>query len=288
MPNRQKPTNPVFSIVFSKGTADKHRLPLTHVLETLSEIAKMIREVGIQVQRANGVESPDGDFGIELLAGETGGAFFASSLRAEAAVTRDVRNGLETISRIFQVTDTVEKKSVRSVDNFGEPVLRRLALVGKIQEKDSTELKMQLIAGRSKPKETRFSAIGVAALRAMGTAELAIESVTLYGKLKRLTDFSEADESNYFWGQIREDSGNVWRVRFNTADLRKVQKLFTKQVVVSGNAAYFRTRGPRLDAAEISEEKPRDYMAALARLQKNYGKLLGNESSQSVLEDLRG
>ena len=288
MPTLRKKSNPIFSIVFSKGTADQHRLPLAHVLETLGEIAKMIREVGIQVQRANGAQSQDGDFGIELLAGETGGAFFASSVKAEAAVTRDVKNGLETIRRIFQVTDTIEKKTVRSVDNFGEPVLRRLALVGKIQEKDSTELKMQLVSGRRKPKETRFSAVGVAALRAMSTAELTIESVTLYGKLQRLTDFSEADEGNRFWGQIREDSGKVWRVRFNIADLQKIQRLFTKQVMVSGDAAYFRTRNPRLEAAEISEEKPRDYMAAVARLQKNYGKVFRGESSQTVLDDSRG
>ena len=119
MPVDRVNTNPVFSIVFSKGTADKHRLPLAHVLETLTEIAKMIREVGIQVQRANGVENPDGDFGIELLAGETGGAFYASSVKAQAAVTRDVKNGLETITRIFNVTNTVEKKQGHSVDGFG-------------------------------------------------------------------------------------------------------------------------------------------------------------------------
>jgi hypothetical protein len=288
MPKSRKNANPVFSIVFSKGTADQHRLPLAHVLETLGEIAKMIREVGIQVQRANGAEHPDGDFGIELLAGETGGAFFASSVKAQAAVTRDVKNGLETINRIFQVTDTIEKKVVRSVDNFGEPVLRRLALVGKIQEKDSTELRMELVSGSRKPKETRFSAVGAAALREMTKAELAIESLTLYGKLQRLTDSSEEDEGDHFWGQIREDNGKVWRVRFNNADLQNVQRLFTKQVMVSGNAAYFKTRSPRLDAAEIGEEKPRDYMAALARLQRNYGKVFGGESSQAVLDDLRG
>src|SRR6185437_14349504 len=138
--------NPVFSITFSKGMADKHRLPLTHVLESLAEIAKMIREVGMQVQRANGVENPDGDFGIELLAGEQGGAFFAGSVMTQAALTRDVKNGMETVRRIFAVTDSVEKKRVRSVDSFGEPVLRRLAVVGKIQEKDKTELKMQLVS----------------------------------------------------------------------------------------------------------------------------------------------
>ncbi|MGC2636418.1 MAG: hypothetical protein WA294_04520 [Acidobacteriaceae bacterium] len=288
MPKLRNKTNPIFSIVFSKGTADKHRLPLAHVLETLGEIAKMIREVGIQVQRANGVESPDGDFGIELLAGETGGAFFASSVKANAEVTRDVKNGLETINRIFKVTDTVEKKTVHGVDNFGEPVLRRLALVGKIQEKDRTELKMELVSGNRKSKETHFSAVGAAAIREMNAAELAIESLTLYGKLQRLADFSETDEGHYFWGQIREDGGKVWRVRFSKADLPKVQKLFTKQVMVSGNAAYFKTRSPKLIASQMSEEKPRNFMAALERLQRNYGKLFGEEGSQAILDDLRG
>jgi len=288
MPNQRTPNNPIFSISFSKGTADQHRLPLNHVLESLAEIAKMIREVGIQVQRANGVENPDGDFGIELLAGRNGEAFYASSVGAQAAITRDVRNGVETMSRIFAVTDTVEKKRVRPVDNFGEPVLRRLALVGKIQEKDNTELKMQLVSGRKKPQETRFSATGVAALRAMNTAELAIEAVTLYGKLQRLTDFSANDEGTYFWGEVREDSGKIWRVRFKIADLQRAQRLFTRQVMLAGDAAYFKTRSPRLDATDIREEKPRDYMAALQRLQKNYGPVFKKENAQDVLNELRG
>lgn len=287
MPNRQTPTNPVFSIVFSKGTADQHRLPLSHVLESLTEIAKMIREVGIQVQKANGVENPDGDFGIELLAGETGGAFHASSVKAQAAVTRDIRNGVETLNRIFELTDKVEKKSVRSVDSFGEPVLRRLALVGKIQEKDSTELSMQLVAGRQKAKEARFSAKGVATLKALDAAELTIEAVTLYGKLQRLTDFSDADQGSHFWGQIREDGGKVWAVRFDADDLQRVQKLFTKQVVVFGNASYFKTRRPRLSVADIKEEKPRDYLAAFQQFQKNYGPVFKGKSPEDVLEDSR-
>lgn len=289
MPIQKKTTNPTFSIVFSKGMADKHRLPLSHVLESLAEIAKMIREVGIEVQKANGIETPDGDFGIELLAGETGGAFYASSVMAQAVITRDVKNGLETMSRIFAVTDTIEKKKVHTVDHFGEPVLRRLAIVGKIQAKDNTELKMHLVSGnRKKPQETRFSANGAAALREMSATELAIESVTLYGKLQRLADFSESDEGKSFWGNVREDSGKVWRVKFKIGDLAKVQKLFTKQVMIFGDAAYFKTRTPRLDVSEIREEKARDYMAALDRFQKNYGPIFKKEKVSDILNDLRG
>lgn len=288
MPDQIKPTNPVFSVVFSKGTADQHRLPLAHVLESLSEIAKMIREVGIQVQRANGVENPDGDFGIELLAGEKGGAFYASSVRAEAVITRDIKNGVETMTRIFAVTNTVENKRVRSVDAYGEPVLRRLAAVGKIQEQDRTEMRMHLVSPRRKPQETRFSADGVAALREMSTAELEIEAVTLYGKLQRLSDYSESDEGSSFWGNIREDNGKIWRARFKMGDLDRVQKLFTRQIIASGNAAYFKTRSPRLDVSDIREEKPRNYLVAMERFQKNYGSVFKKEKTKDILDELRG
>lgn len=288
MPNVPTMSSPVFSIVFSKGTADQHRLPLAHVLESLMEIAKMIREVGVQVQRANGVENPDGDFGIELLAGEKGGAFYASSVMAQAAVTRDVKNGLETLGKIFSVTDTVEKKTVHSVDNFGEPILRRLAVVGKIQEKDNTELKMLLVSNRRKPRETKFSAVGIAALRGMSAAELAIEGVSLYGKLQRLSDYSDNDEGQFFWGELREDSGKIWRIRFRNSELSQVQKLFTKQVMIDGDASYFKTRSPRVDASKIREEKPRDYVAAMARFQKTYGPVFRKTSSQEIMNELRG
>jgi hypothetical protein len=177
---------------------------------------------------------------------------------------------------------------VRSVDNFGEPILRRLALVGKIQEKDNTELKMHLVSSRRKPRETSFSAKGIETLRGMSAAELAIEAVTLYGKLQRLADFSDDDEGQFLWGQLREDSGKIWRTRFKTADLSKVQKLFTRQVTIVGDATYFKTRSPRVNVSDIQEEKPRDYMAAMERFQKTYGPVFKKATSQEILAELRG
>src|SRR2546428_3683574 len=103
-------TETVFSIIFKKGTAEKNRLPLTHVIATLRELDSMIREVGRRVQREAGIETPDGDFGIELLAGATGLAFQKGSVKTASAITRDVRNGTETLTRIIQTTDIIEKK----------------------------------------------------------------------------------------------------------------------------------------------------------------------------------
>jgi hypothetical protein len=281
--------NPIFTIVFKRGKADKHRLPLAHVIATLNEIEKMIREVGIQVQRSNGVENANGDFGVDLVAGESGIAFNGGSITAEAAMTVDIRNGVETLGRIIDVTDSIEKKRVYSVDQYGEPVFRRLAKVSGIQEQDKTELQLRLVTKKKqKPKLASFSERGMQTLRELSAAELAVESVALYGKLRRLTDFSKEDEGDHFWGELREDSGREWRIKFKLSDLARAQKLFTKQVEILGDATYFKTKNPRIDVRAFSEEKPRDYVAAFNRFRRSYSDVFGNSDPGELLDDIRG
>jgi hypothetical protein len=280
--------NPTFSIVFKKGKANQNRLPLGHVLSTLREIEAMIREVGQRVQQENGAETADGDFGIELLANKDGIAFKKGSVAAEAVLTRDVKNGMEAIGRIMDITDSVEKKAVRAVDQNGEAVFRRLTAISKYQEKDKTELHLGLDVKRKPVKQTVLSQKGIHVLREMGKAELEVEAITLYGKLKRLTDFSVEDEPKYFWGELREDSGAEWRVRFHISDLGRVQKLFTRQVIVAGNATYFKTKNPRVDARDITEEKPRNYLAAFDKFRKEYRDVFGDVEPSELLKDARG
>jgi hypothetical protein len=280
--------NPTFSIVFKKGKARQNRLPISHVLSTLREIDALIREVGQRVQAANGAESTDGDFGIELLASGEGIAFHKGSVAAEAVLTRDLTNGIETIGKIMDLTDSVERKAVKSVDQNGEAVLRRLTVISKYQERDKTELHFNLDVRQIPVKQAILSQKGLHVLRELGKAELEVEAITLYGKLKRLTDFSMDDEAKHFWGELREDSGAEWRIRFHISDLEKVQKLFTKQVVIAGNATYFKTKNPRVDAHDIALEKPRNYLAAFDRFRKEYKDVFGDTEPFDLLNDARG
>jgi hypothetical protein len=280
--------NPIFSIVFKRGLANRNRLPLAHVIATLREIEAMIREVGQRVQTANGVESADGDFGIELLATADGIAFKKGSVLAEAVITRDIRNGVETLGKIIDVTDSVEKKTVRSVDQYEEPVLRRLSKISGYQERDKTELQFRLDVKKQEIRHSNLSQKGIDVLRELGKAELEVEAVTLYGKLKKLADFSNDEEGRGFWGTLREDNGDEWRVRFHIADLHKVQRLFTKQVIVTGTATYFKTKSPRVDARDIDEEKPRNYVAAFDTFRKNYRDVFGDAEPEELLSDARG
>jgi hypothetical protein len=278
---------PKFSIVFKKGKANQNRLPLGHVLSTLREVEAMIREVGQRIQQANGVQDADGDFGIELLANKEGIAFKKGSVAAEAVLTRDIKNGVETIGKIIDLTDSVERKEVRSVDQNGESVFRRLAKISAYQEKDKTELQFQLDV-KQETKCSVLSQKGLRVLREMGKAELEVEAITIYGKLKRLTDFSPDDEGQFFWGELLEDSGAEWRVRFSIDHLKKVRNLFTRQVVIDGDATYFKTKSPRVDARNISEEEPRNYLAAFDKFRKGYREVFGDVEPSELLDDTRG
>jgi hypothetical protein len=278
----------VFSIVFKNGKANQHRLPLSHVLATLQELDFMVREVGRKIQRDNGVESPDGDFGIELLAGASGIAFKKGSIKAQAAITRDVRNGVRAVSSVIGTTAQVEKKSVSSVNDYGEPVYRRLNRIVPLQEQDGTDLRLQLIQKGQVTETANFSERGIKVLKELSATEFAIEAVTLYGKLRKLTDMSRVEGQDDIWGELVEDNGERWRIKFHPSDFDKARKHFTKQVVITGDASYFRTNLPRVDVRDIREEEKRDYVAAFDRLTKEYGAIFGKRDTKKILSDIRG
>ena len=289
MPKRKPRNETIFSIVFKKGMAERNRLPLGHVLATLREIDSMIREVGIKVQRENGVEKPDGDFGVELLAGPTGLAFGKGSVKSQSALTKDVDNGTETLKRIIETTDIVEKKrGVISLDEYRAPVVRGLAAISRVQEQDRTELRIQLAPPHGVLIQTRFSDKGIEAIKKMAaTKDFSIEALTVYGKLQGLVDASKTDKDDDIWGALIEDGGNKWRIKFNPADLDKAKNLFTKQVTVFGDATYFKTKLPRIDVKTIVEDKPRDYVAAFEHFSREYADIFGDRDPEEIIRSMR-
>lgn len=127
----------------------------------------MIREVGTQIHRDHGIENPDGDFGIELLAGASGVAFAKGSIKATALITRDTVNGVESVNPVISTTDGIEKKKPSAVDEYGEYVLRRLPRISDIQEKDGTELKLQLAQQGKVTNKATFSESGMKVIRSV-------------------------------------------------------------------------------------------------------------------------
>lgn len=71
-----------------------------------------------------------------------------------------------------------------------EPVYRRLSRISPMQEKDGTELRLQLVQKGQIKETANFSERGIKVLKELGSTEFAVEAVTLYGRLRKLTDMS--------------------------------------------------------------------------------------------------
>jgi hypothetical protein len=108
------------------------------------------------------------------------------------------------------------------------------------------------------------------------------------GKLRKLTDISRVEDQDDIWGELLEDNGDKWRIKFHPTDFDKARKLFTKQVIVFGDASYFKTTFPRIDVKDIFEEKKRDYVAAFDRFSHEYETVFGDRDPQKILNDIRG
>ncbi len=281
----------IFSIIFKKGLAERQRLPLDHVISTLMQIQQMIREVGKQIQRDAGIENPDGDFGVELLAGPAGLAFRKGSLKAAATITHDIPNGLLAINALIDTTDVLGKRNPSfAAHEYAEPILRRLPKLSRIQEEDQTELHLALSKDRHVLNKTTLGEKGRETLKRFEAPELGIDAITVYGKLRELRDQTRTDEEDkgFFWGEIVEESGRVWRVRFRDSAQTRVMALFRKQVAVTGNVAYFKTKTPRVDAVEINSDAMPDYLAAYQRFNEAYQDVFEDIEAEDILDQIRG
>lgn len=279
----------VFTIVFRKGLAERNRLPLEHVIRTLQELDELIKEVGRQVQRERGVANPTGDFGIELLAGRTGLVFQKGSLKASAAMTQDLDSAEIAVARVMDTANLLQKKQPASIAPTGAPIIRRFARLSGWQRRDRTELRLEWKKTGHRLKAAMFGEPAIQTIESISAPEMTIEGLTLYGKLRELKDrtIEPEDEGKGFWGELLTDAGERWRILFANAAQDKVLPLFRKQVVVTGDATYFRAYNPRLVAHVIEKDIDRDYVAAFDKYEGSDTKDFGETDVEELLKELR-
>jgi len=280
---------PRFTVSLSKGLADRHRLPWDHVVRTLQEFGDLLRDVGQQVQRDKGVENPTGDFGIELLAGKGGFVFRKGSLQTAATITRDTENGVIAVTRVIQAANMLEKKKPETIDPSYAPILRRFARISGLQREDRTELKIKLLEPGKRTKQAVFGEKGIATIDSLSAAGLTLENVTVYGKLRELKDRSREEEGGtVFWGELFAENGEIWRVQFGVERLKAVLPLFRRQVVITGDATYFKANNPRLIAKSVDLDPDRDYLKAFDNLQNSFAEVFGDSDVGDLLKEIRG
>ena len=276
-----------FVVKFDRGLAERHRLPLDHVLSTLRELRAMVEETGRDLQRQKGVENPTGDFGMELLAG-----FKKGSFQVNIALTRDVRIGRAAVEEIIGTVNWLATMDGR-IDEIKKPedgaskIVRRLSRIAEIQKNDKTEMRLELRDGRKKAAAT-FDDAAIASTKVLAAPQFQMEGITVYGKLFGLRDSTpDAEDGNHFWGELRRENGEMWRVRFKAEIIGDVLPLFRKQVAITGMAVYYPAQSPKLIADKVAQDTDRDYEAAFDELYGCNREIYGTDL-HSLLREIRG
>ena len=139
---------------------------------------------------------------------------------------------------------------------------------------------------RGKPRAVAvFAESGMQAVKRLSIADFRIDGLTLYGKLKGLTDRSRREEDD-IWGELVEENGAIWRIKFKPSDLDKAKNFFTRQVMAVGNAAYFRANTPRLDVQEISADLPLDYLKGFDDFSSSYEDVFGDQDPEEIIREI--
>lgn len=285
--------DPLLTVKLTKGLAERQRLSLAHVINVLDEIRQMICETGRKIQEQQGMVRPSGDFGLELLAGAGGVAFHPGSIEANIAFTQNINTGVlaaQEVVRTIELLDTEEAPGADPHKNIDMRIVRRLGRIARIQRVDKTELELAFRQpGKRKPIAASFGDAAMAAVRSLQTKTFSVEGITIYGKLYELLDHDPSDEERGkgFWGELRRDNGEIWRLQFEPNDLNAVTSLFSRQASVTGKAIYYRATTPKLVVQSIKLDSERDYEAAFDEL-LGCDRSLYNADLNTLLRRLHG
>jgi hypothetical protein len=265
MARSKRDEDTIVNVKLQKGLADRQRLPLGDVLGVLEEFRQMVAEVGRRLQRERGVTNPTGDFGLEIVAGEVGNLFKPGSVQAPLAITDNVTTGILAVQEVVRMLNTLEEDEgvPEPSRQYDRSMLRRVSRLARIQKRDRMELEVSIIRpGIDVPLTATFGTAGMASLSALQTPTLEVQGVSMYGKLIELVDRDESDEDGKgFWGELRRDNGEPWRVQFRSNDIDLVTAMFRKQVVIVGRAVYYNVTRPKIVAETITLDADRDYEA---------------------------
>jgi hypothetical protein len=270
---RRSHEDPILTIKLEKGLADRQRLSLAHVISVLDQIRNMIADVGRELQRSKGSPQPTGDFGLELIAGAGGTIVRKGSITANIALTQNTQTGLEATRQVVQTIELLDREELAGIDprdQIDPRIVKGLIKIARIQRLDKTEMRIGIkgVGKRNKLVTARFGESGMAAVRALQTSTFTVEDVTVYGKLTELVDRDPDDDEGEkgFWGLLRRENGDCWRLQCTPTDKDRVAPLFGRQVRVNGTAMYYRVASTKVIVREIDIDKDKDFDVAFGEL----------------------
>jgi hypothetical protein len=93
------------------------------------------------------------------------------------------------------------------------------------------------------------------------------------------------EDKTGFWGELRLDNGNKWRIQFPKSLEVETSPLFRRQVKITGNAHYFDKRSPKLIAQAVAEDIGRDYEGAFEELVGTEPRLFDGKTIEQLMAE---
>ena len=273
------------TLTFKDGLADRNRLPIDQVLQTLVEFKELVREIGKRTRTEQGHEAPDGDFGLELVADKAGNGFRKGSIRADFVATKHVAVAKAAFAQIMAGISDAEKGRTRQSSPAEQAFVRHMGRIAAYQRTAKNAVVLQFSGAGDRRQTVRLTTSGYAALEQEQASRLKIEQQILYGKLLSLRDRTKTDSNDgHFWGDLLADSGTVWHLRFPSSLLEAALKLFRQQVFVQGMAIHFEAGSSRMNVLQIELDRERDYVKAFEEIGDT--SFFGDATRDELIEEL--
>ena len=171
-------------------------------------------------------------------------------------------------------------------------IVRRLNKVARIHKADKIDTCFSLQRpDQAQTQNAVFSEPAISHANTLTEEEFIEESITVFGKLFKLEDPDVEDEGGKdVRGELRHDTGDLWRVQFHDADRADVTNAFGKQVALTGTVTYYRVASPKIliDRDGIEIDAGRDYDTAFDELFGCDKDLYGGSDLETILEEIRG
>lgn len=126
-----------------------------------------------------------------------------------------------------------------------------------------------------------------AALIADQVGGVTVDGVTVRGILYGLQDRPREREKEFFKGELSDEAGQAWAVRFPRESVDLARQFWRTRVELTGQARYTRVRRPVLFVSGGKAVHPEDWQTVLRQQRGAWRELFAGEPFDRIVDDLR-
>lgn len=276
---------PKLRIALTGGRAEQNRAPVDDLVLLLQEVQALVLAFGRQ--RA-GAEVPEAIVRSSCQLEVVGLSFGSIAPELELAYFVDQEpnaiglSALEDTCRVFSALRTETVPALSLAPSVVDHIERVTELLDRGYSRIETTFNYngQHLTGVVDHELRAY-------LVADEASALAVEDVSVRGLLFGLKDRPSERQKHFFSGDLLDEAGQTWGVRFRLAFADEARGLWRKPVELTGTARYSKIRRPVLFVERAAIAPETSWQAILSRVQGSWRGLYEGMSLDDILRELR-